>query len=76
MADPSTDYTDADLIAIRRAISRGERSVQFADRMVQYRSIEELLQAEARIAGSLSVTTTTTTTRRARQSLITSTKGF
>jgi len=74
MAD--SDYTDADLIAIRRAISKGERSVQFADRMVTYRSIDELLQAEARIAGSLATTTTTTTPRRARQSLITTTKGF
>ncbi len=74
MAD-STDYTDADLIAIRRAISKGERSVQFADRGVTYRSAEELLKLEARISQSITAATTTTTPR-AKQSLIVATKGF
>lgn len=73
MAD--TDYTDDDLIAIRRAISKGERSVQFADRMVTYRSAEELLKLEARIAQSITATTTTTTPR-SKQSLIVASKGF
>lgn len=66
----ASDYTEADLIAIRRAIAKGERSVQFADRMVTYRSIEELLQAESRI------TQTLRTTNRPKQSLTVTRKGF
>jgi len=46
-------YTIVDLDRIRAAIARGERTVQFADRSVTYRSVEELLQAEARIASAL-----------------------
>jgi hypothetical protein len=46
-------YTESDLTAIRAAIAKGERSVQFADRSVTYRSMDELLQAEARIARAL-----------------------
>jgi hypothetical protein len=66
MAD--TDFTDADLIVIRRAIASGERSVQFADRMVVYRSMQELREAEARIVAAL--------TARPRQSLAYANKGF
>lgn len=67
MPDPA--FTDADLAAVRRAIAKGERSVQFADRMVTYRSIDELLKAEARMTQSL-------TTGRPKQSLIAARKGF
>jgi hypothetical protein len=42
-------YTSADLTAVRTAILRGERTVQFADRSVTYRSVDELLTVEARI---------------------------
>lgn len=49
-------YTQSDLAAIQRAIAKGERSVQFADRSVTYRSMEELLQAERRIADALNPT--------------------
>jgi hypothetical protein len=48
-----TTFTTADLDAIRKAIARGERVVQFSDRMVTYRSMDELLAAEARIAAAL-----------------------
>jgi hypothetical protein len=65
------DYTEAHLTAIRTAIARGERSVQFADRTVTYRSMDELLKAEARIAQALSASTT-----RAKQSAMVASKGF
>lgn len=61
-------FTTDDLEAIRRAIASGERSVQFADRSVTYRSMEELLSAETRIASELSA--------RPKQSLGYSEKGF
>ena len=38
-------WVTADLTAIEKAIASGELSVRFADRAVQYRSIEELLRA-------------------------------
>lgn len=47
------DFTEDDLRAIRRAISKGERSVQFADRSVTYRSMDELFKAEQRIVAAL-----------------------
>jgi hypothetical protein len=46
-------WTGSDLAAIEAAIARGEKSVQFADRLVSYRSIEELLQARAVIKAAL-----------------------
>lgn len=64
-------YTEDDLTAIRAAITKGERTVQFADRSVTYRSIDELLQAEARILGELAQTA-----RRPRQFIATSGKGL
>lgn len=67
-----SDYTDADLIAIRRAISKGERAVQFSDRTVTYRSTDELLKAEARIAGALAAAASP----RSKQSLFVASKGF
>lgn len=39
-------FTQSDLDAVRAAIAKGEKSVQFADRNVTYRSIAELLEAE------------------------------
>jgi hypothetical protein len=46
-------YTAADLAAIDAVIARGELSVEFADRRVTYRSIDELLRARAVIAAEL-----------------------
>lgn len=67
-------FTAADLQAIRTAIARGERSVQFADRSVTYRSMEELLQAESRICRALE--SVPATVRRSKQSRLVATKGF
>lgn len=39
-------FTQADLDAINAAIVRGEKSVQFADRLVVYRSLDELVKAK------------------------------
>lgn len=65
-------YTAAQLTAIRSAIAKGELSVQFGDRRTQYRSIAELMEAEAHIAGALA----TTATARPKQYLGTASKGF
>ena len=46
-------YTVADLAAIRSALTRGELEVEFADRRVRYRSIAELIRAEAEITKHL-----------------------
>lgn len=62
-------FTQADLDAIQAAIAKGERSVQYADRSVTFRSMDELLQAEARIARALS-------TGRAKQSIGVTCKGL
>lgn len=47
-------YTSADLEAIDRAISSGEFTVKTQDRLVTYRTIDELMQARAHIASALS----------------------
>jgi hypothetical protein len=37
-------YTEADLTRVRTALLRGEKTVEFADRSVTYRSVSELQQ--------------------------------
>jgi hypothetical protein len=59
-------FTSADLDAIRTAIARGERAVQFVDRSVTYRSMDELLAAEERIAKALAAQAAN---RRSKQSI-------
>ncbi len=46
-------FTQVDLDAVRRAIATGELTVRQADRTVTYRSMDELLKAEQRIALAL-----------------------
>ena len=48
-------WTSSDLTAIEKAIASGELSVQFADRRVQYRSIDELLKARDVIKQSIAL---------------------
>lgn len=62
-------YTTADLERVRAAMTRGELRVQFADRAVQYRSIEELERVETRILQELNP-------GRPRQSFGVASKGF
>ena len=65
-------FSQSDLDAIRTAIARGERVVQFADRMVTYRTMDELFAAEERIARALTAGTTTTS----KQSIGVASKGL
>ncbi|MBI3143811.1 MAG: hypothetical protein HYZ18_00790 [Pseudogulbenkiania sp.] len=37
-------FTQPQLDAIERALARGERVVQYADRRVEYRSVDELIR--------------------------------
>lgn len=48
-------YTESDLTAVRAALAKGERRVQFADRLVEYRSVEELQRVEQAIIRELTV---------------------
>jgi hypothetical protein len=54
-------WTSSDLAAIEKAIASGELSVQFADRRVQYRSIDELLKARDIIKAALDPTVAAST---------------
>jgi hypothetical protein len=63
------DYTQAQLTAIRTAIARGEKTVQWEGRSVTYRSMDELFLAEARILKALA-------TPKAKQILVVGDKGF
>lgn len=63
-------FSAADLDSVRAAIAKGELIVEFADRKITYRSIDELLKAEERISNALSTTT------RSKQSFGSSRKGF
>lgn len=46
-------FSQSDLTAIQGAIARGERTVEFHDRRVTYRSVAELVEAESHIARTL-----------------------
>lgn len=48
------NYTEADLAAIRAAIASGELSISSNGRRVDFRSMDDLLKAEARIVQGLS----------------------
>jgi len=47
-------WTQTDLEAIERAIAKGELRVQYSDRSVEYRSIDELLKAREALAAAIS----------------------
>ncbi|WP_397457278.1 phage head-tail joining protein, partial [Pseudomonas versuta] len=42
-------FTQKHLDAVESAIARGEKTVRYADRTVEYRTVDELLQARDRI---------------------------
>ena len=46
-------FTQKHLKAVETAIARGEKTVRYSDRTVEYRSIDELLQARDEIRTSL-----------------------
>ncbi len=47
-------FTQKHLDAVEAAIARGEKTVRYGDRTVEYRSIDELLKARDEIRTSLS----------------------
>lgn len=51
-------FTTADVDALDRAISSGELTVRTNDRLVTYRSIEELILARDRVSAALAAATT------------------
>jgi hypothetical protein len=55
--------TSADLTAVETAIASGQLSVQFADRSVTYRSIDELLKAREFIKNAIAQSGGTVQTR-------------
>jgi hypothetical protein len=61
-------FTLADLATLDAHIAKGEKTVQFSDRMVVYRSVQEMLDARTFIAQTL--------TARPKQTLAYSDKGF
>ncbi|MNF12045.1 hypothetical protein D3C80_2134130 [compost metagenome] len=46
-------YTQAHLAAVERAIARGEKTVRYTDRTVEYRSVDELMRARDLIRSEL-----------------------
>lgn len=54
-------FTTSDLAAIDKAIASGELSVQFGDRKVLYRSIDELLKARELVISDLNTGSMSTT---------------
>ena len=46
-------FTQKHLDAVEAAIARGEKTVRYADRTVEYRTVDELLKARDQIRSSL-----------------------
>lgn len=46
-------FTHKHLAAVEAAIARGEKTVRYADRTVEYRTVDELLKAREEIRSSL-----------------------
>ena len=66
-------YTPEQLHALHVALARGERRVSFGDRLVEYRSVEELRAAIREVEAALSRAAGGTRTRQVR---VNSNKGF
>lgn len=63
-------WTQADLDAIETAIAQGVEMVRYRDRVVNYRSLDEMLRTKQEIEQSLA------TTPMIRQFRVNSSKGF
>lgn len=70
-------FTQEQLDALELALARGERRVTFADKTVEYRSVEEIRQAIRDIKSSLQKQAAATGLwpRAPRQILVTTSKG-
>jgi len=51
----SSNWTSDDLKALEEAIAKGVKSVQYTDRVVTYRSLDEMLQIRDLIRKSLGI---------------------
>ncbi len=49
-------FTQDDVVRIERALAKGERVVRFADRTVEYRTVQELIEARDRMLLELAKT--------------------
>ncbi|UZW61848.1 phage head-tail joining protein [Lysobacter enzymogenes] len=67
-------YTHEQLQVLRSALARGERRVSFGDRLVEYRSVDELLAAIREVESALAGTEGRP--RKVRRLLTTTWKGF
>ena len=67
-------WTQSDLDAIEAAMASGELDVQYKDRRVRYRSIEELERARAIIQGALATPPATPVPKQVR--MVEKTKGY
>jgi hypothetical protein len=54
------NFTQSDLTALNAAIALGARKVQFRDRTVEYHSLNEMLELQARMIAELNPPSTTT----------------
>lgn len=68
-------FTEADLAAVEAALAKGEGYVQFGDRAVTYRSVEQLEAVRREIKRDLAAAAAGTTPR-SRQTLVVGSKGF
>jgi len=66
-------YTNDQLDTLRKALATGERRVTFADKTVEYRSVEELRAAIREVEAALAKQNATPVVRQIR---VTTSKGF
>ena len=71
-------YTQTQLEALEAALARGEKMVRYEDKLVEYRSVDELKAAIAQVKRGLfeQARDTGLWPRSARQIRITTSKGF
>jgi predicted GTPase len=71
-------YTEAQLQALRDALARGEKRVTFADKTVEYRTVEELKAAIREVEAAMhnDAVATGLWPRAPRQIRVTTQKGF
>jgi hypothetical protein len=71
-------YTAKQLTALQTALATGERRVTFADKTVEYRSVDELKEAIREVQNGLATQSVAQGTRppKTRQIRVTTRKGF
>jgi len=71
-------YTEAQLQALRDALAKGEKRVTFADKTVEYRTVEELKAAICEVEAAMhnDAVATGLWPRAPRQIRVTTQKGF